>query len=128
MAGLIWFVQIVHYPLFETVKDVSGEYYRRHSKKTTLVVAAPMLVQMGCAIWLALQPGDYSATAMRVLLGVVILVWLATFTLSVPQHNVLANGYNATAVQKLVGTNWIRTVLWSGHAAGLLWIVAGEIG
>lgn len=124
MVGLIWFVQIVHYPLFEAVKDASGEYYRMHAAKTGLVVALPMLVQMGCAIFFALKPGAGNAWMMRGLLVVLAAVWLTTFLLSVPQHTILANGYDAHAVRRLVNTNWIRTVLWSAHAAGLLWIWA----
>lgn len=123
LTGLIWFVQIVHYPLFDAVKDMSGEYYRLHAAKTGWVVVLPMVVQMGCAAWFALRPGEWDGGLMRLLFVTVVLVWIATFTLSVPQHNLLANGYNEQAVRMLVHTNWIRTVLWSAHAAGLLWIV-----
>ena len=46
MVGLIWFVQIVHYPLFgEVGHDRFADYERNHQNRTTLVVAPLMLVE-----------------------------------------------------------------------------------
>jgi hypothetical protein len=48
-------------------------------------------------------------------LGLVMLagIWLATALLSVPCHQQLALGYDADLIERLVATNWVRTVLWS---------------
>ena len=43
--------------------------------------------------------------------------------LSVPQHAVLARGFDADAHASLVTTNWVRTVAWSARGLMLLWIV-----
>ncbi len=46
MLGVIWFVQLVHYPLFAAVgKDFFTEYEKRHQSWTTYVVAPGMLVE-----------------------------------------------------------------------------------
>ncbi len=46
MTGLIWFVQLVHYPLFDHVADGQfTPYHRQHTRRTTRVVAGPMLVE-----------------------------------------------------------------------------------
>lgn len=46
MVGLIWFVQIVHYPLFKSVGESEFvEYQLQHQKLTTWVVAGPMLLE-----------------------------------------------------------------------------------
>ena len=46
MVGLIWFVQVVHYPLFSSVgQSPFPEYERLHQKRTTLVVAPLMLIE-----------------------------------------------------------------------------------
>lgn len=120
LTGLIWFVQIVHYPLFDVVRDSSGVYYRKHSARTSYVVLLPMIIQLACAIWFAFVPDGYDALLMRFLLALVVLLWLSTFLLAVPQHNLLAKGYDGRAVKRLVQTNWIRTVLWSAHSGVLM--------
>ena len=40
MAGVIWFVQVVHYPLLDGVgTDGSAAYQKRHSRLTTWAVS-----------------------------------------------------------------------------------------
>ena len=55
LCGLIWFVQIVHYPLLAEV-DPAGfaRYHARHSALTTRVVALPLILDLGLSgllIW-----------------------------------------------------------------------------
>jgi hypothetical protein len=50
MTGVIWFVQIVHYPLFAKVG--TGEfiaYERNHADRTGYVVAPPMIFELGAS-------------------------------------------------------------------------------
>ena len=50
MTGLIWFVQIVHYPLFAKVGALAfKEYEHDHQRKTTWVVAPVMLIEAAAA-------------------------------------------------------------------------------
>jgi hypothetical protein len=48
-----------------------------------------------------------------------VLIWSSTLFLSIPYHNILSAGFSSEAAQKLVLTNWPRTVLWSVRS-GLL--------
>ena len=53
MTGVIWFVQIVHYPLFSGVgKAEFSAYEQRHTALTTWVVAPPMLIEALTALML----------------------------------------------------------------------------
>ena len=53
MTGLIWFVQIVHYPLLGAVGGSEfSAYEQRHMSLTTWVVAPTMLVEAGTALLL----------------------------------------------------------------------------
>jgi hypothetical protein len=63
--------------------------------------------------------------AMPVGIGLALLagIWLSTFLLQVPQHNVLLQGFAEEAHRKLVITNWIRTVLWSCRGILVLWML-----
>ena len=47
MVGLIWFVQIVHYPLYANVgREQFPEYEALHNRLTTWVVGPAMLLEM----------------------------------------------------------------------------------
>lgn len=120
MVGLIWFVQLVHYPQFAGVgAETFVPYHRRHTRFTTYVVAPPMLIEGITALWLAVAPpapvGRNLAIAAAGLLAV---VWVSTWLLQVPRHNELGRGFDPLACSRLCRTNWIRTAAWT--ARGLL--------
>jgi hypothetical protein len=73
-----------------------------------------MLVEVFTLGWLILEGFDsprFLFTA--ALLGV---VWLSTFTLQVPAHRALLQGWSEPVHRRLVLTNWIRTVAWTLRA------------
>ena len=130
MTGLIWFVQVVHYPLLGAVGESDfPAYEQRHMSLTTWVVAPPMLIEAATAILLFwLRPTGVSIGF--VWAGVVLLasIWLSTAFLQVPCHEALAKGFDANFHQRLVSTNWIRTVAWSLRGLLVFWIALGILG
>lgn len=114
MAGVIVFVQVVHYPLMADVgASAFIKYEAGHTYRTGLVVGVPMLVELATAIWILFTdlPDD------RLLLGMVglallALIWISTALLQVPAHTRLGQGWDAASHGRLVSTNWIRTVAW----------------
>ena len=124
MFGLIWFVQVVHYPLFLAVGAPQfAAYEAAHANRTTFVVAPLMLVELATAALLLVPrlrlPG---MTNLEVWTGalLVAVVWASTALIQVPLHNRLHAGYSAAAIGTLVATNWIRTAAWSLRAALVL--------
>lgn len=114
MAGLIWFVQIVHYPMFARVgAEGFVRYAIEHQARTTVVVLPLMLVELVTAGWLAFALGSAMAWAGLVLVA---LVWASTFFVQVPIHAKLGAGFDAVLARRLVLTNWVRTGLWSARA------------
>jgi len=116
MTGLIWFVQVVHYPLLAKVGADSTAYQAAHMTRTTWVVAAPMLAEAGACVALALLnvgPGwqRWPTT------GLLAIVWAATFFLLVPAHEALARSFDPDVHARLVSANWIRTAAWTARAA-----------
>jgi uncharacterized membrane protein len=127
MVGLIWFVQIVHYPLFAQVgMDLFPEYETAHNRLTTWVVGPPMLVEGATALVLLLsKPG--SIPSGQVWLGIILLlvIWLSTALLQVPQHEILTRGFGAEAHRFLVTSNWVRTVAWTLRGVLVLMMLVG---
>lgn len=114
MVGLIWFVQVVHYPLFANVgSEQFKTYEERHQRLTTWVVGPAMLVELATAVMLLKYLPTESTLLAWIGLGLVVLLWLSTALLSVPAHHSLTIAYSTAAYQKLVATNWIRTIAWT---------------
>lgn len=125
MVGLIWFVQVAHYPLFAMVGgDSFAAYAKLHARLTTWVVALPMLAELATGLLMLHRP-PAGVPVWVVGLGAVLLalVWISTWGLQVPQHEVLARGFDVAAHEKLVTSNWLRTLAWSGRGALVLWMV-----
>lgn len=125
MTGLIWFVQVVHYPLFSLVgSDVFARYEHAHTTRTTLVVGPPMLLELATTVMLlGLTSDAVPRGATWTGAAVLALIWVSTALLQVPQHSVLALGFDARAYEVLVQSNWIRTIGWSLRAALSLWLL-----
>ena len=126
MVGVIWFVQIVHYPLFDRVgRGGFAEYSMAHSRLTGLVVGPPMLAEAATAVALVVRPPQGVPFFLPVL-GLVLLavVWLSTAFLQSPRHGVLGGGFVADSYRSLVRSNWIRTVCWTGRGIIVLWMAA----
>lgn len=117
LVGLIWMVQIVHYPLFN---DVGQEnyitYQQRHQTNITFIVGPMMLIEIITAIMLAVQPIDgVNKSLVYIGIGLVVLIWLSTAFIQVPCHAKLEKGFDLAAYKWLVNSNWIRTVAWSAR-------------
>jgi hypothetical protein len=127
MTGIIWFVQIVHYPLFASVgAENFARYEALHATRTGWVVAPLMLVELATALallWAPLRPATVSAPSAWIAAALVGVIWLSTALLQVPIHSQLAQGYDPDLVSRLVATNWIRTIAWTLRSAIVLrWI------
>ncbi len=116
LTGLVWVVQLVHYPGFRYVDQTQFIDFQYHHMRSILYIVGPlMLIELALALWLQVEfwgkSGIYSVSAATVLL---IVIWLVTFLVSSPIHGQLATqGYDEKLTTKLVNTNWIRTVAWS---------------
>jgi hypothetical protein len=115
MVGVIWFVQVVHYPLFDRVgaSDFSA-YSTRHTTVTGLVVGPPMILEAVTAVALVVwTPQGISVSLVWTGLLLVAGIWLSTALLQAPRHTTLGRGFDPAAHRFLVTSNWLRTVLWS---------------
>ncbi len=125
LTGLIWTIQAVHYPAYHFI-DVEkfSAYQDYHTKWITPIVAPFMILELLTAS-LLLMSGKNQTFWIINLVGV-LLIWAATFGLSVPAHNTLMKSYDFKAAQFLILTNWFRTFLWSLRSFGLFYFWIGK--
>jgi heme/copper-type cytochrome/quinol oxidase subunit 4 len=124
LCGVIWFVQTVHYPLFRRIGDYEfTDYHRRHTRFTGVLVGPAMVAELLTAIALVLMaPGIFSQWQFAVSLGLLALIWISTFLVQMPLHRQIRSESYPLLLRRLVKTNWIRTVGWSGRALLLSWL------
>ncbi len=120
LTGLIWTVQVVHYPGFALLgKTGFARYHAAHTRRMGYVAGAPMVLELGLAAWLAWAGrGALPHGAGWWGLALVGFVWGVTFFIAVPFHNRLeASGYDYISIDGLTRTNWLRTLAWTARLA-----------
>lgn len=122
MAGVIWVVQVVHYPLFSSVGLLEFPFYEQcHTASIAWVVAPPMLIEGASALLLLrFRPAEVPLWSLWIGLALLGVIWLSTALIQVPCHEVLSRGFNPVFHERLVVTNWLRTTSWSLRAALVL--------
>jgi hypothetical protein len=120
MVGLIWFVQIVHYPLLSVVPvESAGTVAMEHQRRTAWVVMLPMATQgftsLALLRWVPTGVDTWLPWGNAVCVGIALA---STVLLSVPRHSRMATNPTSTIGRELVVTNWPRTIAWS--ASGVL--------
>jgi hypothetical protein len=119
LVGLIWTIQVVHYPLFALVgRDAFAAYEAAHSARITAVIAVPWAVQgLTTAALLVSSPEGLPRWLVWTAAVLAAIPVAVTVLVSVPAHGALAGGFDAAAHARLVGTNWLRTAAWTAHGA-----------
>lgn len=112
LVVLIWLAQTIIYPSFEYLETSEfRRWHHRYSHIITAFVVPLMCGQAGVIAYQVMTRGQLPDVASAVLVAG---CWTSTFTLSVPYHKSLQkNGKQLDVIEKLIRTNWIRTILWS---------------
>jgi hypothetical protein len=125
LVGVIWIVQILHYPLLENVGESGyAKYHNRHTSRITPVVAPAMITELLTAVYFVFVSLErINARYFWFGLALVLIIWISTFLVQVPLHEKLGASFDAGVQQRLVRTNWIRTAAWTLRGALILWMV-----
>lgn len=119
MVGIIWFAQVVHYPLYKLIgTDRFHDYHVSHVRRTSLLVGPLIGAETVAAIGLAFVgvPGVGRALPIIALL-LLLVIQVSTAVFQIPAHDALTAEYRPETVDRLVRTNWIRTLGWSARGA-----------
>ncbi len=119
MVGVIWFVQLVHYPMFRLQpSDGFVAFAQEHQRRTSWVVIPPMLIELATALLLLARSltasfGGHTRLLIGLGLALLLVIWASTFLLQVPCHRHLLSGRDEPTLRRLVATNWVRTGGWT---------------
>ena len=120
IVGLIWTIQVVHYPLFPKVGRADfADYHAGHMLLVTLLVGPLVVAEAASAAWLLWD--GMRAPAFLWSLPFMVVCWLSTFLFQVPLHARLSQGFDEATYRKLLKTNWLRTCAWSLRGLLLAW-------
>ncbi len=126
MVGLIWIVQVVHYPMlaeFSALSPVNAAV--DHQRRISWVVGPLMAAEGVTALALLVERpetmGPVSAWGAASLLGVALA---STLLVQVPLHSRLAKAHDANVARRLISTNWVRTIAWTARGMLLAAVLA----
>ncbi len=126
MVGLIWTIQLVHYPMLASYSAMAPraaavEHQRRISR-----VVGPLMASEGVTTLVLLvdRPDTMSATCAFVAAALLGIALGSTILVQVPLHTLLAEGSDDRAAERLITTNWLRTIAWSSRGLVLAWVMA----
>jgi hypothetical protein len=112
LVGLIWTIQLAHYPLFSEIGRESFQtYHQRYTKRITWVVAPLMFTEIGTAGLMVMT--DFREPWFLASLLPLAFNWTSTWLVQVPLHEKLSAGFDKQSHQRLVSTNWWRVAAWS---------------
>ena len=112
LTGVIWTIQIVHYPSFHYIDKLSfTNFHHFHERRISIIVMPLMLIELTTST--ALYINNMSSIVFALNLLIVVLIWCSTFFVQVPIHSILSEKKDKKLIEKLVNTNWIRNTLGS---------------
>lgn len=125
MVGLIWLIQLVHYPLFAGVGSSGWRvWHERHASQITPLVGVLMAVEGLSYLMLLSEPMGTLGRRLFLASGVLLALHLcSTAFVQVPLHGKLGAGHDEATIAQLVRTNWIRTFAWTGRGVLVAWLM-----
>ena len=114
MLGIIWIIQLVHYPSFRFVDTSNYRSFQNfHIKRISIIVVPVMIIEALSGLIYLIYFIKNIEVFFLVSMMLLIVIWLVTGFIFSGLHQNLLIGYNRLTINKLVSLNWIRTLLWS---------------
>lgn len=126
MTGVIAVIQLIHYPSFLFIDRHQFEnFHRQHTRALGFIAGPMMCLELLSGLALAFNGSFWWIFN----LTIIVVLWIITFLISVPAHNLLSTGFNEKAWKRLMETNWLRTFLWVSRSVifAALWIMTKKL-
>ena len=130
MFGVIWIVQIVHYPLMRFVSGAQfAGFETEHRTRISWVVGPLMAVEGVCVLaFLFSPPAGLPWWLPWAGAGIEAIAIGTTVFVSAPLHERLNAHFDQATLDRLIATNWVRTVAWTGRAAVAIAMLVAVLG
>lgn len=125
LTGLIWTVQAVHYPGFLNVgAEHFPKYELLHKRRIFPLVGMLMILELiATGLFMGRMLPDYYLLTWTATI-LLLVIWIHTWAVAAPLHSKLSkNGYDTRIIEKLISTNWIRTIAWSARSFIYGWMI-----
>ena len=110
LVGVIMMTQILSYPLLlKLSKSDYYDYYDSYTRRISFIVIPLMTFEVLLTIILNISLNNFYLFTSNILL---LVIWGSTFFIQVPIHNKLSSNHSYSLINKLIFTNWIRTIAW----------------
>ena len=109
---ILWLVQLVIYPSFlQLAPQKLSTWHQCYTFRVSFILVPLLSIQLlGWILTVLKSPNLPNLIGFSALVS----CWGLTFFISVPIHRKIGEGItDRTLIEKLIQTNWIRTVLWS---------------
>ena len=114
MAGLIWTIHAVHYPLFAHVPEPYAPFQKEHMRRISLLLAVPWAVEILTAFGLFLTAETTEQRTWAFIGGVLIVLILGvTGLFAAPAHGKLLSQFDVDKHRHLMRVDLLRTMLWT---------------
>lgn len=129
MVGVIWFVQIVDYPLLALIGLAEAPWYgQRHRILATRVMAVPMLIEWVTSFMLLIdRPAGIEDWMVWTGLGLLMVIAYFTVVTVRTCLRQLSQDFEPEVHQRLLRVNWIRVWCWSLRGALVVWMVTNSL-
>ena len=110
MFSVILMTQIVSYPLLRNVDNITFlQYHNFYVSRIFIIVAPAMIFEFILSFYIL-----YFFKSSYVLINflTIALIFLSTVLIQVPIHEKLKHSKDNFLINRLINTNWIRTILW----------------
>ena len=125
MFSASWIMQLIDYPLFKFVGKKAFKKFKKERSKRVMILASFFLVlELITGILLIwIKPIGISSVQVWIGLSLIIIIWITTWTIEVPQHKILEAEFNEKTQNILLKANWIRTVIYSLRVVIIIWML-----
>jgi len=113
-VGIIWYVQLIAYPQFRMVSVHDWiPFEKNHTRRSFWLIAPLFVIETLGLVGISIY---YGTTSPILLIGSAVFyltAYIATFTIHMPLHRLLSTSHQSKWIERLISTNWIRTIAWT---------------
>ena len=122
MVGVIWVIQLVHYPSFKYVNESDYIIFQKYHMSNISNIVFPVMFTELITALIILFFGEKSLFFVLSLICL-FLIWVMTGVLFTKYHSILKEGKDLTIIEKMIKANWIRALLWTMRLIMILFVI-----